>query len=259
VVPTWETAVMAAVLVARSGAVASHLTAAVLWDLFDGRPPAHATNGIHLTAARHLRLAGVVPHRRQLDRRERGRCQSVPVTSPARTLFDLGTVLDAGALARCTDEALRRKLLDLRELRRVYELHRGGGRRRLHPLRTVLAERGAGYDPGANDWEKTMDAGWDELGLPLARRQYRVNTPGGWYRLDRALPELQLGVEWVGTEYHALHSRFKRDRIRISDLVQQGWDIVEVTPGWTKDRIRATVLAKVRERRMLADVGKRAG
>lgn len=45
--------------------------------------------------------------------------------------------------------------------------------------------------------------------------------------------------------------------MRISDLVQAGWDVLEVTPDWTRDRIRATVLAKVAERQCL--FGKRAG
>jgi hypothetical protein len=48
--------------------------------------------------------------------------------------------------------------------------------------------------------------------------------------------------------------------MRISDLVQAGWDVVEVTPEWTPQRVYATVMAKVVERRrLLGDGTGRAG
>jgi len=175
----------------------------------------------------------------------------VPVTTPARTLLDLAGVLDADELGRCTDEALRRRLLSLDELRRVFDRHSGAGRRRLAPVRAVLADRVPGYDPGANDWEQRMDRLWDLLALPPAVRQHTVRVGGHRYRVDRAIPELKLAVEWVGKEFHSLEGRFVRDRLRISDLVQAGWDVIEVTPHWTPKRLRATVMAKVVARRSM--------
>jgi hypothetical protein len=248
---TWETSVLAAVLAAGSHAVASHLTAARLWDLFDGRPPAESDAFIQVTGPTQHRLEGVAVHRRRLDPRERSCRRTVPVTSAARTIFDLATVIDAALLGHCTDEALRRQLLTLGEIHRLLQLHRGPGRRRLDPIHQVLAQRVAGYEPGANDWERRMDRLWDELGLPVAQRQHRIAAGGRRHRVDRAIPELRLAVEWVGKEYHGQVGRFAQDRIRISDLVQAGWDVLEVTPGWTPARLQATVLAKVAERRRL--------
>src|SRR5580658_6699609 len=62
--PTWERAVLAAILAAGADAVASHTTAARLWDLFDGTPPAGSNDRIHVTAKSDHRLEGVVTHRR---------------------------------------------------------------------------------------------------------------------------------------------------------------------------------------------------
>ena len=166
--PTWETAVLAAVLAAGPAAVASHVTAACLWDLFDGRPPVALPPGIHVIAPALHHQAGVVVHRHRLADRERAWRYSVPVTSTARTVFDLSSMVDPAYLGRCVDEALRRDLLDLVQLRRVHDEHVGPGRRRLEPLRQVLAERVAGFDPGANAWERRMDDLWDQLGLPAA-------------------------------------------------------------------------------------------
>jgi hypothetical protein len=252
--PTWESSVLAAVLATRQDdleAVASHLSAACIWLLFDGPAPPSAQQSIHVTATRQHRLAGVTLHRRRLDRGERTRHRSVPVTTPARTIFDLATVLDVDQLGRCTDEAIRRRLLSVAELHRLFQRHDGGGRRQLRSLRLVLAGRAPGFDPGANAWEQRMDRQWDELGLPPGRRQYSVRVGGRHYRVDRAIPELKLAVEWVGRSYHGQEGRFARDRIRISDLVQAGWDVLEVTPEWSPKRVYATVMCKVAERRQL--------
>jgi hypothetical protein len=250
-VPTWESAVLAAVLAAGPKAVASHLTAAQLWSLFDGRRPAGVHDAIHIMAPGQHRLTGVRLHRQRLDDTERTRHRSVPVTTPARTLLDLAAMLDAYQLGRCTDEALRRRLVSLDDLRRVFDRHSGSGRRRVQPFRAVLADRVPGFDPGANDWEQQMDRLWDLLGLPPAVRQHAVRVGGHRYRVDRAIPELKLAVEWVGKEFHSLEGRFVRDRLRISDLVQAGWDVIEVTPHWTPKRLRATVMAKVAARRLM--------
>jgi hypothetical protein len=257
---TWEAALLAAVLAAGPDAVASHLSAARLWSLFDGQTPAGVDPRFQVTASGQRRLSGVRLHRARLENRDRSRHHSVPVTAPGRTIFDLATVLDADQLARCADEALRRRLVDLRELRHLFEDHAGPGRRRLWPLEVVLADRVPGFDPGANDWEQRMDRQWEQLGLPPGPRQYWVEVGGRRYCLDRAIPELRLAVEWVGKAYHSLQSRYVRDRMRISDLVQAGWDVVEVTPEWTPQRVYATVMAKVVERRrLLGDGASRAG
>jgi hypothetical protein len=246
--PTWETIVLAAVLAAGPAVVASHVTAARLWGVLDGRPSDPVPPAIHLIAPRVRRHDGVIVHRQRLTDRDRARRWSVPVTSPARTLFDLSSMVDADGLGRSTDEALRRGLLDLAQLRRTYDEHGGGGRRGLGPLQQVLSERIVGFDPGANDWERRMDDLWDQLGLPAAPRQYVIVTKGARYRVDRAVVDLRIAVEWAGNEFHGQRSRYSRDRLRISDLVQAGWDVVEVTPNWTPERVRRTVLAKVAQR-----------
>jgi hypothetical protein len=244
---------MAAVLAAGPGAVASYWTAASVWRLFDGAiPPEAAPDAdIHVTTARHRRLKNVVLHRQQLATAEHAIRWSVPVTSVARTVFDLAAVMEADALGRVADEALRRRILRMDELRHIYAQHAGAGRRRLRPLRAVLAERDPDFDPGANEWEQRMDRLWDQLGLPSAERQYWIRAGGQRYRVDRAIPQLRLAVEWVGSEYHAQAGRYRRDRLRISDLALAGWEVVEITPGWAPERIRRTVMGKVAERRCI--------
>ncbi len=260
--PTWETAVMAAVLAAGEPAVASHLTAVRLWALEPDRkayPETAPEAAIHLSALRAVRLPGVSAHRRNVPPTQRsraGQSGQVPVTSVARTLVDLSADFDAERLGRCVDEALRRRIVSLSQLTSVYGAARGPGRRRLSSIHQVLAERVPGFDPGANDWERKMDDLWDEMGLPQAVRQYEIRCGNRTYRVDRAIVELRLAVEWVGVEYHGQVGRFRRDRCRISDLALAGWDLVEVTSDWSEERIKRTVLAKAEERRRLLQASK---
>jgi hypothetical protein len=247
----WDSAVLAAVMAAGAGAVASDLTAAKLWGLLDELPTHREHCPIHVSSPKALRASGVVSHRRPLAARERARVGCIPVTSVARTILDLGGHLDANELGRATDEALRRRVVSIEELHRTFETHRGSGRRRLEPLRVVLRDRAPGFDAGANDWERSMDDLWDRIGLPPAVRQFEIKVASRRYRVDRAIPDLKLAVEWVGSEYHGQVGRFRRDRLRISDLNLAGWEVVEVTPGWTEERIRLTILAKVAEREVL--------
>ena len=102
-----------------------------------------------------------------------------------------------------------------------------------------------------------MDTLWARLGLPAAERQYWIRAGGQRYRVDRAIPHLRLAVEWVGSEYHAQTGRYRRGRLRISDLALAGWEVLEVTPGWAPERIRRTVMGKVAERQLLLEA--RAG
>lgn len=250
--PNWETYIAAAALAAGEGAVASHLTAGRIWRLFDGGEPPDAAASVHLTAPGLHRLGGVTVHRQQLLQVERCQCDGVPVTTVARTLFDLASVLDIESLDRCLDEAIRRKIVKLSQVAQMVERNAGGGRRRIAPLREVLSHRSASDRLGANPWELGMDRLWDELGLPPAERQYWTVAEGRNYCLDRAILDIRLAVEWVGHDHHDLNGRYRRDRRRTSDLVLAGWDVIEVAPDWTPDRIRRTVLAKVAERRRLA-------
>ena len=256
--PRWETHVMAAVLAAGNTVVASHLTAARLWQLFDRNEPAGAAVTIHLTAAGDHRLEGVTVHRQRLLPGERCAWDGMPVTTVARTLFDLANVVDVDVLGECVDEALRRKILMPSYLVKVLERHAGSGRRRLIPLREVLNERLPDFNRGANPWELDMDKQWDKLGLPPAERQCWTVAEGNHYCIDRAIVELRLAVEWVGRDQHDGHGRYRRDRRRTSDLVLSGWDVIEVAPDWTPERIRRTVVAKVAERRRLL-AGREAG
>jgi hypothetical protein len=251
--PTWEAAVLAAVLAAPPGSVASHGSAGRLWRLFDGErvPPGPA---IELTVPSEARLRGVTSRRRPVPAGERALRFSVPVTSIGRTLLDLG-VLGPEALGLLTDEALRRGLIRLDQLRRLAELPRTADGRRgagIAALEEVLADRLPGYDAGASAWERQMDSMWERWGLPPAERQYEITTPGGVYRVDRAIVAERIAVEWDGYEYHGRRSRFDRDSDRRADLAAVGWWSLGFTSHSSPARVRSAIWSAVSQRRQEA-------
>ncbi len=246
--PTWHSAALAAVLAAGPGAVASHRSAGVLWGLLDR----HDADSLELIVTGQRRLIGVRAHRQQLGPGEVARRDGIPVTTAERTLFDLAASESVEALGRLCDEGLRRRIVTLGRLYAVVEAHRGAGRRRLAPIRSVLADRIDGYDPGANDWEQRMDRLWDRLGLPPATRQYRIQVGRRTFRVDRAIVDLRIAVEWAGFDPHGQRGHLDRDSDRRALLTAAGWCCLDFTSRSSPELICRTVSAAAAQRgRML--------
>ncbi|MDQ6946584.1 MAG: hypothetical protein M3256_10000 [Actinomycetota bacterium] len=243
---SWEQAVLAAVLSAGHDAVASHATAAAVWNL---RHSDRQRAGIHLTSGRQVRIAGVTAHRIRLSDGERTDSGCIPVTTPERTIIDLAGTLSPTQLGQCVDAAIRRRLVNLERLRRlVIHLAASGGRRRLLPVHHILAERIAGYRPDDSDFETEMNRLWDRLGLPSARRQFRIVVDGHAYRLDRAIVECKIGVEWDSYRYHSSPSDLDHDSNRRARLVGAGWVIIPVTAQSEPRLIAQAVLRAYHDR-----------
>jgi hypothetical protein len=245
--PCWAQTVLAAVLAAGPDAVASHFTAGVLWGLRHSDRRAR-TGRIHLSAPRQLRLDGVTGHLRVLTPGQRRICSGIPVTSPERTLLDLACTLNATELGECVDDALRRKLVRLHRLRHLVDDAYRSGWRGLKPLRRVLADRVPGYDSGGSDWEREMDRQWESWGLPRSVRQHPVWANGHLYVLDRAIPELKIGVEWNGFETHGTRSGFDHDSDKRADLTAAGWHMVDFTSRSSQQRVCQAVMSAVARR-----------
>jgi hypothetical protein len=246
--PSWRASALAVVLslsVDRA-CVLSHRSAGVLWGLLDR----HKTEGpIEITAEARCRLPGVVSHRHALAQSAVTSYLGIPVTTIERTLLDLAERFDAVDLGRLMDEAMRRRLTTPAHLATATEGMSPRGRRRLRPFVEALQDRGIGYDPGANDWEKEMDRIWDELGLPAAVRQYRLCISGRTLFIDRAIVEEKIAVEWNGFSPHGERSKFDADSNRRALLIVAGWLPLDFTSRSSPRLICETVLSAYQQRR----------
>jgi hypothetical protein len=125
---------MAAVLASGETAVLSHRSAAALWGFWRARG-----SDIDVTSA-HSRCGrpGVRLHKCKLETKEFTIHNGIPITTPARTIFDLAEIVEWPRLNRACEEADRLHLLQMRDLERVVE--RGWGRHALKPIRPIIVE-----------------------------------------------------------------------------------------------------------------------
>lgn len=173
----------------------------------------------------------------------------VPVTSPARTAFDLGrrpgltvAVIRIDALARATGLTAKD----------VYPLvHSRRGARGMKQLRRVLPLIDAGAEsPQETRTRLVLMRG----GLPRPQTQIEVRNVWGAVlaRIDMGWEEWLVGVEYDGAQ-HWLDPRIRADDIdRTAELERRGWRLVRVSADLLRHRPEVVV---DRVRRALAAAG----
>jgi very-short-patch-repair endonuclease len=211
----------AAVLAYGEGALLSHRSAAALWGLSRQRPEL-----IDVTAPMGRqgvrRRDGIFIHRGRLYREDRVARGGLPVTTVARTLFDLAEFVTLKRLESAWEEADRLNLLYLREVEAVCE--RGYGRRALRPIRALLAE--------ARAVEITRSPLEDDFAAFC--RMHRLpppvfNTTVLDYEVDALWPRQKVAVELDSWSFHGHRAAFERDRARDTVLQVAGYRTLRIT------------------------------
>jgi very-short-patch-repair endonuclease len=223
--PSLRRSVLAAILALGDGAVASHLTAALLWGLAFPAPDA-----IELTG-RHGRLEGVSAHQtKTLAPVDVTTLGAIPILSPARTIVACSGRVSPQRLGEVTDDALRRGLVTLAALKECHgRVATGPGRRHTVALRAVLSERTPGYRPGDSQPEADLVRLLAAANIPAPVLGHPVRI-GRWrYRLDIAWPEALFALEHDGWDTHRTFTAFHGDRQRLRRLTAAGWTILPVT------------------------------
>ena len=219
---SYEQSVMAAVLAAGDGAVASHFTAARLW----GFPDVRSDVGVEVTTDRpdQRRLRGVRTHRTTTFLSiEHTTLHHIPVATVARTLVDCTCLMSIGQLGRALDRALRNDQTSLRAVRTCVSGLRPAPGRRPTLIQELLAKRLPGYEPGDSDSEVRLMRVIVEGGLPEPVLHHRVVVDATPYVPDLAYPDVKLAIEYDGYEVHNTRSAFDHDRRRANRLTAAGW------------------------------------
>lgn len=248
--PTVEGHWMAAVLACGETAVLSHLSAAALWMIRKRPQHEHAagegealSGSVHVSVpgnAGRMMRAGLALHRvATLLPGERIVHRGIPVTTPARTILDLGVILPRRQLERAMDEAERLRLCTEEDLHEIVDVH--FGRAGAGAVRSLLHEHQLGSTATRNDFE--------ELFLALCRKHHlpqpEVNVPLLDYVVDFLWRDANLIAEADGRATHGTRRAFQEDRDRDSRLAVAGYRVVRFTwfdltrrPAVVADRVR---------------------
>lgn len=206
----------AAVLAGGAGAVLSHDSAAALLGLWERGP-----GPIHVTRPRSgAGRPGIRFHSGALADDERGLCEGVPVTSPARTILDIaaGEGRAAAEQALLGAEAREARIRDDLAALLARRPRRAGAA----AVRKLLA---TGPALTRSELERRFLALVRATGLPEPRTNARV----GGFEVDCAWPAERVAVELDGHAFHASRAAFERDRARDRALQAAGWRVVRVT------------------------------
>ncbi len=223
---TWRQRALGACLVAGPGAVLSHRSAAVLWDVSGFRPgPLEIT----VPSGRSGRCSLATVHRStQLPPGDRTTRDHIPVTRPGRLLIDLAAQVSPAALEEAVDDTLCRRLVSLDEM--VLRIANLGGRRGVSTLRTVVDAWTPDSLP-ANVAEMRVIRTLLDAGLPKQIAQYEIWHDGCFVaRVDLAYPEQRLAIELDSFRWHAGRAPFRSDRLRGNRIAAVGWRVLRATP-----------------------------
>jgi very-short-patch-repair endonuclease len=212
----------AAVLAKGPTAVLSHESAAALWRLAGDRREVDVTvPGGNQGGSRN---PGIRLHRGKLADDEWMVREGIPVTSVARTLFDLAERIERPQLKSAWDEAGRLRLLRVPQIATVCERH--PTRHACFRIKPLLAEAQL-YDD-----ERRRSPLEDRFARFV--RAYRLPPPHtnalvDGDEVDVLWPEARLIVELDSWEFHADRVAFEEDRNRDSEHLLSGYRTIRVT------------------------------
>jgi very-short-patch-repair endonuclease len=166
---------------------------------------------------------GIKVHRCQFEPAEVTLRDGIPVSTVARTLFDIAERSAPHELKSAWDEASRLRVLRIPEVAAVYE--RGRGRRARTRIRPFLLAEQRHVEDTASPLEDRFAAFVLAHRLPPPHTNVLVDGD----EVDVLWPEARLIVELDSWEFHAHRAAFEKDRDRDTEHLLSGYITIRVT------------------------------
>lgn len=167
---------------------------------------------------------GVITRHQRVGSDEVTRVAGVPLTTSARTAYDLARLLPKGEAVARLDALMRARPFSAEQVMALAARYpRARGLRRLRAALPLV-------DPGAASPKET----WLRLllidaGMPAPESQITVND--GWRMvgvLDMGWRRYQVAVEYDGDHHRTNRRQYARDHWRLRKLEELGWIVIRV-------------------------------
>ena len=238
--PTLDDRILGAWLWSRGRAVIAGAAASAL----HGARWVDADTTIDLVSKSARPQHGLIVRNETLGADEVTAIKRLPVTSVARTAFDLGRHLPRGrALARL-DALMRATPFSAEDVSVLAKRHRGA--RGLRRLAEVLPLVDGGAASPKESWLRLLLI---DAGLPKPRTQIPVND--GWRLLgllDLGWEDYMVAVEYDGDQHRMDRRQFVKDIGRLAKFADLGWIVIRVVAEHRSDDILNRVLQALARR-----------
>jgi hypothetical protein len=228
---TWEQRVLAACLAGGDRCVASHRTAAALWHFDTYRP-----GQVEVTVPRDNRFRtqlAIVHQSLDLVPKDVAKIGPIPITTPTRTLIDLGAVNHWRRVEDAFDSAEREAQIRRQGVSNRHSEIRKRGRRGVGPMAVVLTDRPESTPDSV--LERRFLRLLDDANLPPPICQYEVTLGNGRTAfIDAAHVAPKCAWELDGRKGHASDERRALDNVRTSALQALGWNVERFTYNQVK-------------------------
>lgn len=229
--PTWRTQVLAGVMAAGRDAIASHRTAAVLWELdaiygrmievtvpFNDQP---VPEGVILHRTRRTNPVTVL--------------DGIPVSPLPKILLDIAPFVPERTLLKTARSGVRKELTTVEEIDKAVGMYGGRGVSGTRKLRRVI--RSVADDQSASVSEIDLKHIVMDAPVPPPVQQLQVRLPDGTNAYpDFAWPDRMRLVEADGFEAHGTPEQLQHDLWRQNQLMDLGWEIRRFTATDIRDK-----------------------
>jgi len=220
---SWQGNLLAACWAGGFRAAASHRSAAALHRLPGGR-----RSLVELTCPRWRRARhdGVRVHETNaIDIVDLTYVDAIPVSTPERTLLDLGAVCHESVVEMAVDSAENRGLVTVSGLRRALQRLGRPGRNGAGVLRRVLDQQYGRPAVPESEMETMLLQVLRRNGLPEPVPQYEVRDACGAFiaRVDAAYPDLRIAIDYDSVKHHSGRKQLIVDSERRNRIWAAGW------------------------------------
>ncbi|MGH3523295.1 MAG: hypothetical protein ACRDU4_10835, partial [Mycobacterium sp.] len=188
--------------------------------------------------------AGVITRNQRVEDDELTRVAGLPVTTVARTAFDLGRHLPRDQAIARMDALMHATPFSIEDVLLLAKRHCGA--RGLRRLRAALPLVDGGAASPRETWLRLLLI---DAGLPVPTTQIPVHQD--WRLvgvLDMGWKQYKVAAEYDGDHHRTDRRQYRKDQRRLRKLEEMGWIVIRVIAGDTPDdivrRVRAALIRR---------------